>query len=169
MTAVALTEGKAGDSPEFGPLIQRTAEVFEGEKVSADKAYSSRGDFEVVAGLGGGAYIPFKENATGQAKGSPAWKKMFHKFQLESDEFRQHYHKRSNGETVFHLLKTKFGDSVNAKNEQAQFCEVLLEILCHNVVVVIHELRGVQYRPRFSRRRPGYGERVGLLRKSLPC
>jgi len=149
VTAVTLTEGKAGDSPEFGPLVERTAEVFDIEQVSADKAYSSRGNLGIVDRLGGEAYIPFKENATGRAKGSPAWKRMFYKFQLENDEFRQHYHKRSNVETVFHMLKTKFGDSVNAKNEQAQFCEVLLKILCHNVVVVIHELRESNIGPGF--------------------
>lgn len=149
VTAVTLTEGKAGDSPEFGPLVERTAEVFGIEEVSADKAYSSRENHDLVAGLGGEAYIPFKENATGQAKGSPAWKKMYHRFQLETDEFRQHYHKRSNVETVFHMLKTKFGDSVNAKNERAQFNEVLLKILCHNVVVVIHELQESSIHPGF--------------------
>ena len=39
------------------------------------------------------------------------------------------------------MLKTKIGDSVNAKKERAQFNETLLKILCHNVVVVIHELK----------------------------
>ena len=149
VTAVTLTEGKAGDSPEFGPLVERTAEVFGVEEVSADKVYSSRGKHQLVADLGGETYIPFKENAKGRAKGSPAWKKMYHKFQLENDEFREHYHKRSNVETVFHMLKTKFGDSVNAKKECSQFNEVLLKILCHNVVVVIHELRESNIDPGF--------------------
>jgi transposase len=149
VTAVSLTEGKAGDSPEFGPLIERTAEVFGVEEVSADKAYSSRENHDLVTELGGEAYIPFKESATGRAKGSPTWKKVYHKFQLEDDEFREHYHKRSNVETVFHMLKTKFGDSVNAKKECSQFNEVLLKLLCHNVVVVIHELRESNIDPGF--------------------
>ena len=149
VTAVSLTEGKAGDSPEFGPLIERTAEVFGVEEVSADKAYSSRENHDLVTELGGEAYIPFKESATGRAKGSPTWKKMYHKFQLEDDEFREHYHKRSNVETVFHMLKTKFGDSVNAKRECSQFNEVLLKLLCHNAVVVIHELRESNIDPGF--------------------
>jgi transposase len=149
VTAVSLTEGKAGDSPEFEPLVERTADVFGIEEVSADKAYSSRGNLGIVDRLGGEAYIPFKENAAGRAKGSPAWKKMYHKFQMETEEFREHYHKRSNVETVFHMLKTKFGDSVNAKKECSQFNEVLLKILCHNVVVVIHELRESNIDPGF--------------------
>jgi transposase len=149
ITAVSLTEGKAGDSPEFGPLVERTAEVFGIEEVSADKAYSSRENHNIVDELGGEAFIPFTSNATGRAGGSPAWKKMYHKFQLESGEFGDHYHKRSNVETTFHMLKTKFGDNVNAKNELAQFNETLLKILCHNVVVVIHEIRESDIDPGF--------------------
>lgn len=149
VTAVSLTEGKAGDSPEFGPLVERTAEVFGIDEVSADKAYSSRENHTVVDELGGTAYIPFKETATGKTGGSPAWRKMYHKFQLDNDEFRQHYHKRSNVETTFHMLKTKFGDSVNAMNEQAQYAETLLKILCHHVVVVIHEIRESDIDPGF--------------------
>lgn len=74
---------------------------------------------------------------------------MYHKFQLDGNEFRQHYHKRSNVETTFHMLKTKIGDNVNAKNECAQFNETLLKILCHNVVVVIHEMKDSDIDPGF--------------------
>jgi transposase len=74
---------------------------------------------------------------------------MYHKFQLEQDAFRKHYHKRSNVKTTFHMLKTKFGDSVNSKNQRAQFNETLLKILCHNVVVVIHELKESEIDPGF--------------------
>jgi len=45
--------------------------------------------------------------------------------------------------------RKKFGDSVNAKKECSQFNEVLLKILCHNVVVVIHELRESNIDPGF--------------------
>jgi len=38
---------------------------------------------------------------------------------------------------------------VNAKKECSQFNEVLLKILCHNVVVVIHELRESNIDPGF--------------------
>jgi transposase len=139
ITAAELTDGKKGDSPEFKPLVKTTADQFNIEQVSADKAYSSRENHNVVDDLGGESYIPFTSQATGRRKGSSAWKQMYHKFHYEQEEFNEHYHKRSNVETTFHMLKTKFGDSVNAKNRQAQFTEVLLKLLCHNIVVVIHE------------------------------
>ena len=52
----------------------------------------------------------------------------------------KHYHKRSNVETVFYMIKTKFKDYVRTKDETGQFNEVLLKILCHNICVVIQEI-----------------------------
>jgi hypothetical protein len=148
ITAVSLTEWKAGDSPEFGALVKLTAEVFGVEEVSADKAYSSRENHTIVDELGGEAYIPFTENATGAAKRSTEWKRMYHTFQMEEDEFRQHY-KRINAETVPYA-ENEVGDSVNAKNGQSQFNEMLLKVLCQNTVVVIYEMQESDIDPAFQ-------------------
>ena len=51
--------------------------------------------------------------------------------------FLAHYHKRSNVETTFHMVKAKFGPSVRSKSPTAQVNEVLLKLLCHNVCVLI--------------------------------
>lgn len=58
----------------------------------------------------------------------------------------KHYHKRSNVETAFYMIKSKFRDNVRSKDETAQFNEVLLKILCHNICVVIQEIHelGIQ-------------------------
>ena len=37
---------------------------------------------------------------------------MYHYFEFKNEEFLEHYHKRSNAETTFHMIKSKFGDSV---------------------------------------------------------
>ena len=57
--------------------------------------------------------------------------------------FLESYHKRSNVETVFSMIKGKFGDSVRSKSDAGQVNEVLAKILCHNICVLIqsnHEL-----------------------------
>lgn len=54
-------------------------------------------------------------------------------------KFQQHYHKRSNAETVFSMIKRKFGDSVRSKTLTAQVNEILCKILAHNLCVVIQE------------------------------
>ena len=89
---------------------------------------------------GGTAYIPFRKNASPKSRGTPLWSKMFHYFMYNREEFLDHYHKRSNAETVFHMIKTKFGDHVRSKSKTAQMNEILLKILCHNICVVIQEM-----------------------------
>lgn len=140
VTAIKITEGHESDGRQFPELLDATAENFKIEEISADKAYSSRKNHTLVWNLGGKAYIPFKSNATGKTPGSKAWRRMYHLFQYHRDEFLEHYHKRSNSETVFHMVKAKFGDAVRSKKRTAQINEVLLKILCHNLCVLIHEL-----------------------------
>ena len=56
---------------------------------------------------------------------------------------RCHYHKRSNVETTFHMIKSKFGQRLRSKTMTAQINEALCKVLCHNLCVVIasqHEL-----------------------------
>jgi transposase len=65
---------------------------------------------------------------------------MYHYFEFKNAEFLEHYHKRSNAETTFHMIKSKFGDAVRSKTEVAQVNEVLLKVLCHNICVVIQEM-----------------------------
>jgi transposase len=69
-------------------------------------------------------------------------------FEIESandkrEEFLTHYHKRSNVETTFHMIKAKFGQRLRSKTMTAQINEALCKVLCHNLCVVIqsvHEL-----------------------------
>jgi transposase len=63
---------------------------------------------------------------------------MFHMFAFNRDDFLAHYHKRSNVQTAFSMIKRKFGDSVRAKQDVSQANEVLLKILAHNLVVLVH-------------------------------
>lgn len=150
VTAVELGKDFDADCPKFKPLLKKTAENFKISEVSGDKAYSSRENYEVVKKCGGMAFIPFKKNASGKTKGSPLWRKMYHYFMYNNDEFMQHYHKRSNIESTFHMMKTKFGDSVKSKTLIAQYNEVLCKVLCHNICVVIQEMYELGIDARFS-------------------
>ena len=100
---------------------------------------SSRKNHDIVGKLWGRVYIPFDSNATGKTRGSRLWKKAFHYFQLHRDEFDEHYHKRSNVESVFNMMKRKFGPHLNSKSETGQINEVLYKALAHNVCVLIQE------------------------------
>ncbi|MFQ5532072.1 MAG: transposase, partial [Candidatus Nanoarchaeia archaeon] len=140
ITSVEITEGKANDSPMFNPLLRDTAKHFTVKEISADKAYSSKANLELAKELGAMPYIPFKSNVTGKSKGSPIWANLFKYFIENYMEFAEHYHKRSNIETCFAMIKRKFGDFVRCKNEQSQDNEILCKVLTHNLVVLIHEI-----------------------------
>ena len=149
VTSVRITEAYRNDSTQFTELVNTTAKSFTIDEVSADKAYSSRENLEIVTSHGGTAFIPFKSNVTGKQRGSKIWGKMYHFFMLNREEFLQHYHKRSNSETVFHMIKSKFGDSVRSKEWTSQVNEVLLKVLCHNITVLVHEMFELGLKPSF--------------------
>ena len=137
---IIITDEHSADSPQFKKLMLNTSKFFNIQEVSADLAYSSRKNLEIVDKLGGTAYIPFKKNATGRAGRSALWRKTFHYFQLHKDEFLEHYHKRSNAESTFGAIKKKFGESVKSKNRIAQENELLCKIIAYNITVLIHEM-----------------------------
>src|SRR3954467_4253560 len=69
--------------------------------------------------------------------------KMFHTYCLNQDDYLNHYHKRSNVESTFSMIKAKFGDAVRSKTDTAMVNEALCKVLCHNLCCLIqstHEL-----------------------------
>jgi transposase len=149
VTDVIITDEYKADSPQFKKLMLNTSKYFNIEEVSADLGYSSRKNYEVVDKLGGRAYIPFKKNATGKAKGSALWNKAFHYFQLHRDEFDRHYHKRSNVESTFGAIKKKFGECLKSKNRIAQENEMLCKIISYNITILIKSMIEMGVTPDF--------------------
>ena len=135
VTAVVIDEKKGGDCPQFAPLVNETAEHFKLGEVSADKAYASYANAELVASHGATPFIAFPCNTTAKQGGEFA--KMFHYYNLHREEYLTHYHKRSNVETTFSMIKAKFGDSLRSKTDTAMINEALCKILCHNVCCLI--------------------------------
>jgi transposase len=149
ITEVLVTDNSVGDSPLFKPLVEGTAKRFDAKEVSADKAYLSRANVQLVDQIGAEAFIPLKKNVKSWALGAPAWKKLVYYVRLHEDEFMQHYHKRSAAENVFQMMKAKFSHSLRSKDPVAQINEVLLKVLCHNICVVIHEMHELGIDPNF--------------------
>jgi transposase len=142
VTAVKISGMQEHDSPQFAQLVESTAERFTIREVSADKAYSGRENLALVDALDATPFIPFRSNAKPDPK-SPMWNKMWHWFALNREDFCAHYHKRSNVEATFSMIKRVFGDSVRSKTPVAQINEVLLKILCHNIRVLVHEMHAL--------------------------
>jgi transposase len=134
-TAIRVTGKDGGDCPQFLPLVADTGKGFTVKEVSADKAYLSTENVDLVAALGGECFIPPKSNTTGGVGGLFA--KMVGYYQFRRDEFLQHYHSRSNVESLFSAVKRKFGDWVRCRNEAGMVNEVLCKFLCNNLCCVI--------------------------------
>jgi len=149
ITGVEITEGSTHDSPQLPQLVEETAKNFEVGEVSCDRAYSSRKNLQAIQDIGAVPYIPFKRNTSGKKGVLGIWGKMYHYFMYKHEEFMEHYHKRSNSETVFHMIKTKFRDNLRSKTKTAQVNELLLKVLCHNICVVIQEVNELGIKSEF--------------------
>ncbi len=150
VTSVEITEGTEHDTKQLPALIQETAKNFNLSEVSADKAYSSKKNLALIDEAGAVPFILFKKNATDKRVGSYIWKKMYHYFMYKHDEFLNHYHKRSNAETVFHMIKTKFKGDLRSKCKTAQINELLCKVLCHNICVIIQEIMELGIKAEFQ-------------------
>jgi transposase len=153
VTSVEATAYESADNIQFPELVEKTAKTFTINEVSADKAYSGRNNLRAVQAVGGTAYIPFMSHATGRAnkyhKFDGLWYRMWHFYNFNREAFLEHYHKRSNVETVFSMIKTKFGGSVRSKSPVAQVNEVLCKVLCHNICVLIQSIYELGLEPTF--------------------
>jgi Transposase len=138
ITAVEIHGQYTADTTQLPNLLASTARRFKVNEVSADLAYSSHDNLLAVALVGGKPMIPFKKNVTPKQGG--LWAKMYHYFHLHREEFLKRYHLRSNVETTFHMLKSKFGDGVRSKCDVAMKNEVLCKILGHNLCCLIQAL-----------------------------
>jgi transposase len=110
-------------------------------------------NLQVVAGIGGIAYIPFKQRTTG-VRPDALWNRMWHYYMFQRDTFLEHYHKRSNAETTFSMIKAKFGEVVRAKLPIAQVNEVLCKVLCHNLCCLIQSIYELGIEPTFWEKVP---------------
>jgi len=152
VTSVEVTPTETADAPQLPNLVNTTAKTFTINEVSADKAYSSKKNLHAVQAVNGTPYILFKDYSKG-SQGHKAfdglWQKMWHYYAFNQEAFLAHYHKRSNVETVFSMIKGKFGSSVRAKTPIAQVNEVLCKVLCHNICVLIQSIYELGLEPTF--------------------
>lgn len=153
VTQAEATAYESADAPQLPGLLAATAQMFSVREVSADKAYSSKRNLRAIEATGATPYVPFKSGTTGKpmrnGQRDALWERMWHYYTFNRETFLTHYHKRSNVETTMSMIKAKFGGSVRAKLPTAQVNEVLLKVLCHNVVVLVQSIYELGLEPTF--------------------
>jgi transposase len=149
VTSVEVTNRRANDSPHLPALLKATTKRFGVKTVAADRGYISHSNLDAIDAAGAFPLIPFKshhnpfglatrERARMKSPESRAlWHRMWNFFTYNREEFLAHYHQRSNVETTFHMIKSKFGARVRAKTPTAQVNEVLCKVLCHNLCCLV--------------------------------
>ena len=146
---VEITSQYTSDIKLLPQLVEETTKNFNIKELDGDKAYLSRPNFELLTKLGITPYIPFKENSVALARSNRLWRNMYNYFALNQDIFLERFHQRSNIETAFFMIKSKFGSFVRSKTETACVNEILLKVLCHNICVVIQEMFELGIEPDF--------------------
>jgi len=159
IAAVEVTPGYSADSPQFSKLIGITARNFQIREVSADKAYSSRRNLAIAASLGAIPFIPFREGSTSKPRGCQIWSTMKKFYDENRDYFMLHYHKRSNAETVFSMMKKKYDHKLKSRSDVGQINEILCKALVHNICVLIEEYYEETIKLRFD-----YCAKMGVVR-----
>ena len=164
VTAVEISDRFAGDSKFFKSLVDATGQNFTMSEVSADKAYLSAANLQTVVDHSAMPYIPFKSNSgpnwgvgpkrmlnekTRWQRKTATWRRLFHYYSYNQTWFLQQYHKRSNVESTFSMIKAKFGDGLRSKTEVAQVNEALCKVLCHNICCVIQSIFELGIEPTF--------------------
>jgi len=77
------------------------------------------------------------------------WKWFFHLYMANQAAYMSHYHKRSNVETTFSMIKGKFGERLRSKTPTAQVNEVLCKLLAHNICCLVQSIYELGIEPTF--------------------
>jgi len=106
--------------------------------VTGDAAYLSRRNCDLVEALGGVARFYPKKGTTLRQKGSVAWRKMLEELVEDPQKWLEAYHKRSNAEGSFSILKrdnpSPLRKKLDERREQETFgraCNQNLKRLCY--------------------------------------
>lgn len=143
VTSVEITPAFGADCPQLPTLLNATAKRFALNTVSGDMAYLSHTNLDAIDAAGAYPLIPFKSNSTPHGYHTKPhasrmlWHRLFNFFTYHREEFLKHYHKRSNVETTFSMIKAKFSSRVRSKTPTAQVNEVLCKVLCHNLCCIV--------------------------------
>lgn len=141
VTVVDVSGWEANDCSYFMPMVETTAQHFALHDVSVDKTYLSRANLSLVNNAGGTVYIPFKDDTAVPASADDSlWARIYHYDAFNRHAILDRYHKRTNVESTYSMIKGKFGDAAPSKSDTGEINEGLCKVLCHNICVIIQSM-----------------------------
>lgn len=139
VTALNVENKKGRDNEIFREHVDKTTKSFKVNEWSGDGMYWAKLNCSKVASVGGVPYFRCKTGKTawnGKQDGHPAWKKMNIENNNNPEEYKKHYHKRSNAESTNMSKKMIHGEKVYSRLPSARINEETLRWINHNVNVL---------------------------------
>lgn len=135
-----ITPGHLNDSKQAPILLSQVNGNFNIKRISADKGYSTKKILQLVDSIGAEPFIAFRKNTNPKCYSPQIWKKMFKYFKENRKTFMKFYHRRSNVESTFSMIKLRLGEFLKSKNYEAQRNELLMKFIVHNITCLISEI-----------------------------
>jgi transposase len=123
-----------GDAKHMVALVRRVP-CSDLEMVYGDKAYLSRKNVQFISDLGAYAAIEPKRGLRGRPRGCPAYKQLIKEYQTGPVSWKKKYQygKRNLVETVFSMMKRRFGGGLSSRGYQQRRRELLIKTTLHNI------------------------------------
>lgn len=134
--SVVITDGYSNEAPLFIRVLEKRPPEMVLGNVAGDKGLPSRENTQYVADQGGRPFLKPKDNVpvTTRPKGCPAWKEEVRICREEPERWKQFYSPRVLIETMWDVLKARFGETLSSKKRWNQKREALLKVACYNAL-----------------------------------
>jgi transposase len=134
--SMEVTDANVHDSQEFKSLLDALP-IVNIEAVTADAAYLSRVNCDLVEAIGARPYINLKKNVQMlRAKGSKAWFDMVFNYKRHPKAWKKIYNRRSVAETAFSAIKRKFGHQLSSTRKDNQRKEIMTKVIAYNLIIL---------------------------------
>ncbi|MHA1636366.1 MAG: IS5 family transposase [Candidatus Thorarchaeota archaeon] len=134
VTASCVRARPGGDARHLIALVRRGA-TSELETVYGDKAYISRRNVQFITDLGAYPRIEPKKRLRARSRGYRGYRELIVEYRRDPEEWKaaHDYGKRSLVETVFGMMKIRFGGGLRSRGHRQQRRELLIKVLLHNI------------------------------------
>jgi len=132
--AVRVRARPGGDAKELISLLKQVVHRFL-EDVYGDKAYISRKNVQFIHDLGAYPAIEPKKRLRAWSRGYRGYKELIREYQRDPEVWKKkhNYGKRSLVETVFGMMKVRFGGGLSSRRYKEHRRELLIKVVLHNI------------------------------------
>ena len=113
-----------------------------------DIAYNAWYNIRAVEEIGATPFFDFKGNVTGKTRPDTVGR-LYRRLQDDQDLYWERYGRRSLAESGMHAIKQRFGYTLSSRAKPAQFAEIMLRLICHNVAQFIMAVQEFEIDPRY--------------------